>query len=111
MPDGKIQPEFVERLEAVGQWDKNGETIYGTHGGSAKPRLWGAMTRKDNRIYVRVLDWADEILALPDVGRIKRATLFAAQTPIEMRMMNGGMVLRIPTAMKDPVDTIVVLER
>ena len=111
-PDGRIQPEFVERLEAIGRWlDRNGETIYGTRGGPAKPRLWGAMTRKGNRIYVHVLAWDDEWLALPDVGKIKRATLFATQTPIETRVMNGGMVLWIPAAMRDPVDSIVVLER
>ena len=87
------------------------ETIYGTRGGPAKPRVWGAITRKGNRIFVHVLAWDDELLALPDVGKIKRAMLFATQTPIETRVMNGGMVLRIPAAIRDPVDTIVVLER
>jgi alpha-L-fucosidase len=112
MSDGKIQPEFVERLEAVGRWlEKNGETIYGTRGGPIKPRFWGAMTRRENRIYVHVLSWEDELLALPDIGKIKRAALFASQTPIEAKTMHGGLVLRIPVAMRDPVDTIIVLER
>jgi alpha-L-fucosidase len=112
MPDGKISPEFVERLEAMGKWlDKNGETIYGTHGGPVKPRPWGAMTQRGNRIFIHVLDWSDELLALPDAGKFNRATLFANGAPVESKMMNGGLVLWIPKAMRDPVDTIVVLEK
>lgn len=33
-PEGTIQPEFVERLRAIGGWlGKNGESLYGTRGG------------------------------------------------------------------------------
>jgi alpha-L-fucosidase len=36
MPNGKIQPEHIASLKGVGEWlNKNGETIYGTRGGSA----------------------------------------------------------------------------
>ncbi len=111
MPDGTIQPEFVERLRAVGAWlDKNGETIYGTRGGPVPPRSWGATTRKGNRIYVHVLDWPDEVLAIPEVPGVTRATLLATGNPVEMSRINGGIVLRLPARMRDEVDTIVVLE-
>src|SRR6266550_7648840 len=62
MPNGKIQPEFVERLRAMGEWMKvNGESIYSTRGGPLKPRSWGAMTQKPGKIYVHVLDPEDAL--------------------------------------------------
>lgn len=111
-PAGKIQPEFVERLRALGEWTRrNGESIYGTRGGPIAPRPWGVTTEKDGRIYVHVLDWSDELLALPEVGRIRSASMLHGGAKVEIVPMAGGMVLRLPGAARDPVDTIVVLER
>lgn len=111
-PDGKIQPEFVERLRALGEWTRrNGESIYGTRGGPIPPRPWGVTTEKDGKIYVHVLDWSDELLALPEVGRIRSASMFHGGARVELVPMSGGMVLRLPAAARDPVDTIVVLEK
>src|SRR6266700_1894743 len=57
MPNGKIQPEFVERLRGMGEWMKVvGESIYGTRGGPLPPGPWGAMTQKPGKIYVHVLN-------------------------------------------------------
>ena len=110
-PDGTVQPEFVERLRAVGAWlRKNGETIYGTRGGPASPRAWGAMTRKGDKIYVHVLDWPDEVLALPNIPGVRNATLFSSGKKVEMSRVNGGLILRLPPATRDDVDTIVVLQ-
>lgn len=110
--DGKIPEESVERLEAVGKWlAKNGETIYGTRGGPVQPRPWGAMTQTGTKIYVHVLDWSDELLALPDLGKFRRASFLATGEPVETKAMAGGIVLRIPRPLRDPVDTIVVLEK
>ncbi|HEU0138456.1 MAG TPA: alpha-L-fucosidase [Bryobacteraceae bacterium] len=111
-PEGTIQPEFVERLQAIGEWmRKNGETIYGTRGGPVAPRPWGAMTQKDNRIFVHVLDWNDELLALPPMPKIKSATLFATGATVKIQAVDGGLLLRLPKTGRDPVDTIVVLEK
>lgn len=109
--DGTVQPEFVERLHAVGEWMRtNGETIYGTRGGPIEPRPWGAMTRNGNRIFVHVLDWPDQVLAIPDIPGVQKATLFASGKPVEMSRVNGGIVLHLPKDGRDDVDTIVVLE-
>jgi alpha-L-fucosidase len=112
MSNGKIPAESAERLEGVGKWlEKNGETIYGTRGGPVAPRPWGALTQTDKKIYVHVLDWSDEVLALPELGKFRQATFFASGRPVETKALKGGMVLRIPSALRDPVDTIVVLEK
>jgi alpha-L-fucosidase len=122
-PDGTIQPEFVERLQAMGKWlDHNGESIYATRGGPVPPQPWGVTTQsKDgNKIYVHVLD--------PNVDRI-RLTRSASFHPGEYfddkgtaKLLTGDPVrkdkmvergelqLQLPQK-RDPIDTIVVLEK
>jgi alpha-L-fucosidase len=110
MPSGAIQPEFVERLEQIGQWtSKHGESIYGTRGGPVPPRPWGATTQTKSKIYVHVLDWQDPLLALPSVGEVTNARLLADGTPVPVEKLQGGLVLRLPKL--DSVDTIVVLDK
>jgi alpha-L-fucosidase len=111
MPNGKIQPEFVTRLNEMGEWmKKNGETIYGTRGGPFKPRNWGAVTAKGNKLYVHVLDWQDEVLALPAVDKVKSASLFSTGAKVDVKQVDGATLIRLPQQ-RDPIDTIVVLER
>lgn len=111
MPSGKIQPEFVNLLGEVGSWmSANGETIYGTRGGPVNARPWGVTTRRDNRIYVHILDWNDGLLALPKLPPIRKASMFATGAAVEVKTSPEGTVLVLPKQGRDPVDTIVVLE-
>ena len=72
MPTGKIQPEFVERIQGIGEWTKrNGASVYGTRGGPVTPRPWGVTTQTKDKVYVHVLDWSDELLALPELGNVQ----------------------------------------
>ena len=106
---GKIQPEFVERLHAMGEWlRKNGDSIYGTRGGPVTPRPWGVTTQKAGKIYVHVFDWSDELLALPKLANVRSAAVLGAGTAVEVRQEAGGTVLRLPAG-RDPVDTVIVL--
>ncbi len=109
MPTGKIQPEFVERLHVMGAWlRKNGESVYGTRGGPVTPRPWGVTTQKAGKIYVHVLDWSDEWLALPKLASVRGAAVLGSGTSVEVRQMEGGTLLRLPAG-RDPVDTVIVL--
>ena len=109
MPNGRIQPEFTERLHAMGEWlRKNGDSIYGTRGGPVKPRPWGVTTQKAGKIYVHVFDWPDELLALPKLADVKTAALLANGQRVDLRQVDGGTILRLPEG-RDPVDTIIVL--
>jgi alpha-L-fucosidase len=41
MPDGRIEPRQVERLQETGGWPaKYGDAVYGSRGGPFKPGLW-----------------------------------------------------------------------
>jgi len=110
MPNGKIQPEFTERLHAMGEWLRaNGESIYGTRGGPVKPRPWGVTTQKGGKIYVHVFDWSDELLALPKLANVRKAALLSNGKAVEVRQVDVGTLLRLPAG-RDPVDTVIVLE-
>jgi alpha-L-fucosidase len=111
MPNGQIQPEFVERLKGIGAWmQKNGESVYGTRGGPVKARPWGVMTRKPGKIYVHVMDWPDELLLLPKLPPVKSARLLSTGETLELTPVKGQLVLRVPQSSRDAVDTVVVME-
>ncbi len=112
MPNGKIQPQFVERLKAMGEWlAKNGESIYGTRGGPITPRLWGVTTQKGDTIYVHILDWQDWALLLPKLGRqVESASMLGTGDNVEVVEADYGTVLKLPASARDPVDNIVVLK-
>jgi len=111
-PGGKIQPEFVERLRGMGQWlNKNGEAVYKTRGGPVPPRPWGVTTQTRDRVYIHVLDWSDELLALPPLGKAGNPRLLAGGGKIAMQEVQGGVLFRLPQSVRDPVDTIIVLDK
>ena len=113
MPNGKIQPEFVDRLKQVGAWlEKNGETIYGTRGGPLSPRPWGVTTRKGNKVYLHILNWSDPVLAMPKMPKkVKSATFFKDGNKVEfLEHDKYGLFIRNPQGFADEYDTIVVLE-
>lgn len=57
MPNGKIMPECIERLEEIGNWmNKYGFTIYETQEGTVSPQPWGAVTSKGKTLYIHILD-------------------------------------------------------
>ncbi|MEZ5355122.1 MAG: alpha-L-fucosidase [Bryobacteraceae bacterium] len=95
-PDGTIQPEFVERLRQIGEWtSKNGASVYGTRGGPVTPRPWGVTTQTADRVYIHVLDWRDDLLALPDLGPVTNARLLTG-AKVDLKKVDGGMLLRLP---------------
>ena len=109
-PDGTIQPEFVERLRAMGKWlDRNGESIYGTRGGPIAPTSWGVTTQRPGKIYVHVMDYDGDLLALSKLPAVKNARALASGDPVEMTPVTGGIVLHLPQA-RDEADTVIVLE-
>jgi alpha-L-fucosidase len=111
MPDGTIQPEMVERLQAIGRWlERHGASIYGTRGGPIPPRPWGVSTQKPDTVYIHVLDWADPELALPRLARrVASARLVDGGAPVAVRVSADGIVLRLPPRDTSVVDLVVAL--
>jgi alpha-L-fucosidase len=112
-PDGKIQPEFVERLRGVGAWlDKYGESIYGTRGGPITPRSWGVTTRKGKTLYVHVLDLKEgDRLWIPFEGKVVSARYLKGGKAAGYRDAEGGLLLDpIPADATDEYDTVIAIE-
>jgi alpha-L-fucosidase len=108
-PNGRLQPEQVERLKAMGAWLKvNGESIYGTRGGPIPPRPWGVTTRKEKTVYLHVFDWADPQLVIPSVGEVKRARALKGGAAVKVQESAGGLLVELPP--RDPYDTVIALE-
>jgi alpha-L-fucosidase len=114
--DGTIVPEQAERLLKLGRWlSVNGPSIYGTRGGPIAPQRWGVSTAKGPKdrpmeIFLHILE--------PDVGWpiiLNKATasltpyLFGKDTALRLTQAPGGMALELPSSVRSPVDTIVVL--
>ncbi len=112
MPNGKIQPEHVALLKQMGEWLKtNGETIYETKGGPLTPREWGVMTQKGNKVYVHILNWQDETLTFPSLGkRIVSAKMFSDKGAVKFTDNEFGVTLKIPNTRRNDIDTIIELE-
>lgn len=73
MPNGKIQPECIERLQQMGEWmEKYGDTIYGTTQGIVEPQESFVTTQKDNKLYIHILDPELKEVILP-LKQIKSA--------------------------------------
>ena len=72
-PDGNLPAAAVERLEAMGEWlQANGETIYGTTGGSLGDGKNVVSTRRGSKVYVHILDAEIKMLDLPCGDQVKK---------------------------------------
>lgn len=97
MPTGEIQPEFRERLAAIGAWLRiHGETVYGTRGGPMPTRAWGVTTQNDRHVYLHVLDWPDQLLPLPAGVHAKNPRLFGSGETIAVTTIDDTAVLHLP---------------
>jgi alpha-L-fucosidase len=89
----------------------NGASIYGTRGGPIPPRHWGATTRREDKIYVHVLDWPDPTLLVPPLGsRVRSARLLRDGSTVAFVQHELGVLLELPPDRRDPLDTVVELQ-
>ncbi|TCC88011.1 alpha-L-fucosidase [Pedobacter frigiditerrae] len=112
MPNGQVQPEFVERLQWMGTWLKTyGESIYGTEAGYLKPQEWGSITKKGNRMYIHILNSKTTQVNLPNfpVKKIKKAFLLKDNSSVTTKINNGTANISVNLTDNEP-DRVIVLE-
>ena len=111
MPDGRFEQRQKDTLLKIGAWLKaNGESIYGTRGGPFEPGLWGASTRKGNKVYVHVLAWPGAALRLPSLTQsIQSARRLNGDGEVKWKQTATGIEIAVPEGQRDSLDTIVEL--
>ncbi len=110
-PDGTIQPEFVERLQALGVWlRKHGASIYGTRGGPIEPKSWGVSTQKGNKIYLHILNWEKEPISIPCLGTLVRANLWPSGSQAAVVQEDNRLIFDLSENEIDEIDTILEIE-
>lgn len=113
MPNGKIQPEFVDTLRKVGEWMKKyGETIYDTRGNVIAPQQWGVVTQKGAVLYAHILNSRQEpYIFIPDIKqKISRVTVFGNAAELKFKQQPEGVFVYLPNNTPDIIDTIVELQ-
>jgi alpha-L-fucosidase len=110
-PDGRIDAAQADRLREIGAWlGKHGDSIYGTRGGPFLPGSWGASTRRGNTIYVHVLNWSGDKLALPAIpAKVVRASVLGGGAA-KVEQSARGIEIVVPAAARDGMDTVVALQ-
>jgi len=96
-PEGTIQPEFTERLRAIGAWLRiNGAAIYGTTYGPWQGLSFGRSTIKGKTAYLHIYDWPKGALELPTAGeKIASARLLATGQTIPFQQKAGSLTLNV----------------
>jgi alpha-L-fucosidase len=111
-PDGQIQPEFQERLRAIGKWlAVNGDSIYGTTYGPIQAVAGIRTTAKDNKVFVHVFDWPAGTFELPGFrSKVTSARLLATGQPLQTSQSDAALSIELPPHAPDPdVSTIALI--
>jgi alpha-L-fucosidase len=113
MPNGLLQPEFVDTLAAAGKWlQQYGESMYGTRGGPLAPQPWGITTQKDKKIYIHLFSAPENNTILLPIGKqkVKSVTVSGSTLAVPFKQQKEAITISTSTiAMKGP-DTVIVVE-
>lgn len=110
MPNGKVQTEFVDSLNAVGKWmQQYGESIYGTRGNVVPAKDWGVVTAKGKSIFVHILkDSGLSTLVIEGIqGKVKDCRLMGTDQKVKFKQAKTGLTLNLEGIKFDDIDTII----
>ncbi len=110
-PDGTIQPEFQERLRAIGDWlTVNGESIYDTTFGPIQGLPTLRTTRNDKSLFVHVLNWTSPTLEIPNFKeKVLSARLLAGGKPLTFHQAEDRLRIDVPSQAPDPSVSVIAL--
>lgn len=114
MPDGSVQPEFIDTLKEIGKWTaRYGETVYGTRGGVMDPQNWGVVVAKGNRIFIHVFYRPKEnYVFIPGLSeKITGAVAFDNGKALRFRQQAEGVFVYIDDLPENSVDAIIELTK
>jgi alpha-L-fucosidase len=111
-PTGVINDKQTARLKDMGEWVRtNGESIYGTRGGPWMPTKSVGTTRKDNVVYVHVLNWSADSIKLPAIGKtiLSSSLLGGGGVKVDQAGKDSEITITVAPGDRKDIDTIVKL--
>lgn len=111
-PDGEIQPEFRQRLRAIGDWlTLNGDAIYGTTYGPIQGVPGLRTTAKGKSIYVHVFDWPASTCEISGIdAKVMSVRLLANGKPLTFRQTEGKLTIDTPQQAPDPNVSVIAIK-
>jgi alpha-L-fucosidase len=111
-PTGQIQPEFQQRLRAIGDWLRlNGDSVYGSTYGPIQGASSLRTTAKDKSVYVHMFDWNETSCELPDFkSKLISARLLANGRPLTFHQDEAGLRIDLPAQAPDSDVSVIALE-
>ena len=111
MPNGEIQDEHINSLKKIGLWVKeNGETIYGTRKGPSESNDQFVTTKKQNKIYIHVLDSSIESLEIKTFAKkIKSFIYFNSKKKVNYVNKQNKLRIDLEKSEMNDIDTILEL--
>ena len=96
-PGGDFPEGSVTHLKEIGEWIKiYGETLYDTRAGIISHQPWGTTTRKDNKLFVHILNLDKAELLLPITNKkIKSIVHFNNKQPVKYTKNKEGILLQL----------------
>lgn len=96
-PNGELPATAVQRLKEMGEWMQvYGSTIRATKAGDVPVQEWGATTRRDDKLYVHILNYDRRELYLPLQCKVVKAATFADGKRVGVTKTAEGVVLTLP---------------
>jgi alpha-L-fucosidase len=110
-PDGLIQPEFQQRLRAIGDWlAVNGESIYGTTYGPVQNMKSVRTTAKRGKLFLHIFDWPSSPLEINGLDmKVMSAHLHASGQSLKFRQAERRLQIDLPQQPPDPNVTVVAV--
>jgi len=113
MGNGKWDSKDVSIFNAIGEWmDKNGESIYGaTRTNDIPIPNWGAITKKDNKLYLHVHQWpSNGVLWLGSLSAdIQSARILPTGQTLTYSKVDRDIKIDVPLVCPDALSTVIVL--
>ena len=110
-PDGVIQPEFQDRLRAIGDWlAVNGESIYGTTYGPIQGINSIRTTVKRETVFVHIFEWPSSSLHIQGLNaKVVSARCLANGQALKFHQSEQDLEIELPPQALDPNVTVVSL--
>lgn len=110
MPNGEIQKEFTDTLQAAGVWlQQYGTAIYNTRGKLMPPQPWGIATRNDKQVFLHLLNRpANNFILLPGFNEtISSVEIMGSNKKLKWNKVTEGVFIYHEYPVQETIDHVI----